>query len=308
MKYNPGEIYYSTFPKFQEVPDTKDFNIDSKKVNSTPRPAAVLWQVDSDHVIVAPLGSDGVQNHLLFGTFVPLRHQDYPELMKSGHDSYVKTNQVQLIDTKHLYPSIAPKKVTDLKPVDLARVQIYTLYATQTDKEYAHWIGEIVAKNIRVKAPAIEDAVLKELALPKRPMRTPKIAYERGDVTLGMFPPEINNPASTRLTGQHKAILLTDAQFGHIPPGQTYAVPLLPNQKENLPYFSANDVLLGTDRACVSQIQPLNRDWVGEKVAKLNTSQMIEVDRGLISSLGLQQQVINKAKSLIQTQRPKGRG
>lgn len=309
MKYNPGSVYYSNFPKLEQIPGTQDFNIDSLKPDPVPpRPIVVLEQIDQDRVIAAPIASDGAQGHLLYGTYVPLRHQDYPEMMKKGYDSYVKTNQVQVVHTNTFYPKISPQKVTDLKPVDLDRVQIYTLYASQTEKAYANWIGEIVAKNVRMKAPAVEKTVLNELSLPRRPFKPSRIAYERGDLILAQFQPEIGNPASQRLTGEHKAIIMTDSGFAHIPQGQTYAVPVLPNQKEYLSYFSPHDVLFGNDRACVSQLQPLNRDWIGLKGGKLNTAQMIEVDRGVISSLGLQQQVINKARSIIQTQRPRGRG
>lgn len=304
--YQAGDIYISMYPKFVQIPNTKDFNLDSMKPNATPRPIVVLQQIDENRLIAAPISSDAVQNHLKFPSFVPIQQKDYPDFLKK--DSFVKTNQVQVMDTGWLLPSAAPLKLGKLKSLDLDRVQIRTLFSTQTEKAYAQWISEMVAQSLPIPTEQTERDILQKLNLPDRLSIKPNIAYNRGDVRMCHFQPEKEKTSTERLYGDHRGILLTDAKYIHIPPVQAIVIPLVENKKENESYFSKHDIVFGDERACVSQIQPMNKGWINQKVSSLNATQIMEMDRAVISSLGLKQQVLNQSKSLIHQIRPKGRG
>jgi mRNA-degrading endonuclease toxin of MazEF toxin-antitoxin module len=298
-KLEAGDIYVCNFPKFVQIPDTQDHNIDSMKPEAKGRPIVVLQQIDQNRLIAAPISSDGVQNYLKYPSYVPIYQKAYPSFLKG--DSFVKTNQPQILDVKWLLPVHEPTKIGQLNPLDLDRVQLRTVYATQTETEYARWISEIVAKNIRIKPAIVETEILNKINLSDRVTIAPKVVIARGDVHLCHFQPEKHNPSENRIYGDHKAIVLTDSKYAHIPTGQTIVVPLIENKVENLAYFSSNDVVYGNERACVSQIQPMNRDWMEPKSASLNDSQTMELDRAVISALGLKDKVINHARSVIQT-------
>jgi len=302
QKFGRGDVYFCTFPKFVQIPNTIDHNIDSLKPSIRPRPVVVLEQVTLNRVIAAPITSDGVQNNLLFDSYVLIRKGDYEFLTK---DSFVKTNQVQILDTAWLYPSGSPKKVGELKNIDLDRVYQYTLYATQTEKEYVRWITQIVSKRVKVDPSQIRSKIEEKLGLPLKVSRTPVINFNRGDIFECHFQPIINSTSLERLHGNHKAIILTDARYAHIPQGQTIVVPLLENSHENMRYFSKYDVNARFEkkeyRVAVSQIQPMNRDWLDKHISRIKTTnQQIEIDRAVISVLGLREKVYKQANNLIQ--------
>lgn len=301
--YKPGDVYFCTFPKFVQRPNTNDYNIDSLKDNASPRPVAILHEIDSNRAIAAPISSDGSQNNLLYDTFVPIKAANYPSFLKK--DSFIKTNQIQVIDTKWLYPSTSPRLVGSLNTVDLDRTRYFSLYATQTEKAYTKWISEIVSKNVKsIDHGTLEAALKMELPLHSRPERRHPLDFNRMEVYKCHFQPAIHNPSPERISGTHAGILLTDGKFGHIPPGQTIAVPLVLNVEANKRVFSSLDVGISMNgqvmRACVSQIQPMNRDWIeGQALGKVDKLQMLDLDRSVINVLGLRDQVIEKSRSLI---------
>lgn len=303
--YQPGDIYFCMYPKFVQIPNTTDYNIDSVKIAATPRPIVVLQQVDSQKLIAIPISSDGAQNFLKFPSYLPLLKNDYPSFLKN--DSYIKTNQVQLLDVKWLVPQHQPIKVGQLNPLELDRAQLRTLYATQSESAYANWISEIVAKNIKTNPEQVEKEVLENLHMPDRLTIKPSMPFKRGDIYKCHLQPEISNASKERIYGDHNAVVMTDAKFAHISPTQTIVVPILDHKVENISYFSPHDVIFGNQRACVSQIQPMNKDWMENKAASLTMPQMMEMDRAVIATLGLKQQVIDRARSMIQQHRPKGR-
>lgn len=304
--FKPGESYFCSYPKFVQIKDKTDYNIDSTKIDPTPRPIVILQQIDDKRVIAAPVSSDQVQSHLQFPSYVPISAKDYPAFLKK--DSFVKTNQVSVLDVKWLLPTAQPRKVGDLNAIDLDRIQLYSLYATQAELNYAKWISEIVSKNMKIKPNEIEKDIMQQLSFPdRRQVSHPGNGFERGDVRICHFQPEIENSSPVRLYGDHKGIVLTDSKYAHIPKGQTIVVPLIDNKTSNLPFFGTHDVVFGDQRACMSQIQPMNRGWMDDKVASLNKPQMMEIDRSVISTLGLKQQVIDRARSIIQQPQQRGR-
>lgn len=299
--YEPGDVYFSTFPKFVQIAGTTDYNLDSLKPNPSPRPIVVLQQLSDRRIIVAPISSDGIQNHLLFPSYVPISHKQHPDFLKN--DSFIKTNQIQAIDVKWLHPSGAPRKAGQLQGLELDRVYQFALFVTQNEVSYARWISEIVTKNVKADPKKVERDVLDAMNLPNRNTRTPHVAYDRGEVFDCHFP-EVIKPATTdRVTGIQKAVVLTDAKYAHLPAGQTIVVPLIENTAENMRFASTHDVGFRIDgkdyRAAISQIQPMNRDWMDRLVARLAVGQQIELDRAVIAGLGIKQEVLRQSRSII---------
>lgn len=298
--FESGEIYFSHYPKFVQIPGTTDFNIDSVKPNATPRPLIVLQEIDKNRIIAVPISSDNVKNNLKFPSYVPIHQKDYPEFLNK--DSFIKTNQIQIMDTKWLHPAGSPQKVGQIKPVELDRVQIITLFTLQNETQYAKWISELVAKHVQAPAAQLEQDIIQRMKLPERQEINPSLKFDRGDVRICHFQPD-QQGSTERFHGTQKGIILTDAKYAHIPPIQTVAIPLIPNKPENKAYFSSHDVVFGKDRACVSQIQPMNKGWMEKQVGKLNVNQMMEVDRSVITSLGLKKKVMQESRTMMQQQK-----
>lgn len=302
--YKPGDVYFCTFPKFQQIPNARDYNIDSLKPSATPRPIVILQQVGTNRVIAAPITGDDAQFHKRSPTFVPLRRENYSTFLKK--DSFVKTDQLQILDMKWMYPSNAPRKVGQIQGVELDRVFLFSMYATQTELAYARWISEIVAKSTRLVSAEVERDVMEKMGFPPRPAGNPgPVPYSRGDIYMCHFQPILHPQTKERLEGTHPAIILTDSTFRHIPPGRTIVVPLLENSAEHSRFASQHDVILPlfgkTYRALVSQIQPMNSDWMDKPLHKLNISAQLEVDRAILTGLGMREKVIEQAKSIIKT-------
>lgn len=300
--YQPGDIYFSNFPKFVQRPDTRDFNIDSMKVNPSPRPMVVLQDINSKRLVGAPISSDKSGMNNIYPSFVPVRAADYPSFLRN--DSYIKLNQIQRIDTKWLYPSNAPVKVGQLKPIDLDRVRYFSLYATQTEPAYAKWITDIVSKNVKqLNHESLARDIIDNLGLPQRRERRSPAAFERNGIYKAHFQPEIRNPSTEILSGEHLAIMMVDGKYAMSPNGQSVVIPLIENTKENAHLSSANDVGIHMDgkvyRAAVSQMQPMNWDWIGNKVGTVDKQQMLDLDRSVVDTLGLKDNVIEKSREAI---------
>lgn len=300
--FEPGDIYFSSFPKFVQRPETMDYNIDSLKVNPPPRPIAVLEQIDANRIIAAPISAVTSGLSTVFPSFVPLKQSNYPETLTK--DSFIKLNQIQPMDTKWLYGSPAPVLAGRLNANDLDRTRYFSLYATQTEKAYANWISEIVSKNVKLSRADVETAVIKEMGLPDRRYRREPTGYQRGDIVMSHFQPAIHNPSSERIQGTHGAVLLVDGKHAQEPRGQTIVVPIVENSKDYIHLSSASDVGVTLDgkvyRALVSQIQPMNIDWMESRVGRVDKQQMLDLDRSVVNTLGLKDKVMEKSRSMIQ--------
>lgn len=300
--FEPGDIYFSSFPKFVQRPETVDYNIDSLKVNPRPRPIVVLEQVDKNRIIAAPISSDGSGMNTIFPSFVPLKQENYPKTLTK--DSYIKLNQIQTIDTKWLYGDPEPKLAGRLNDTDLDRTRYFSLYVTQTERAYAKWISEIVSKNVKIPRADIEAAVINEIGLPNRRTRKEPPGMQRGDIITSHFQPDSHQQSKERISGTHGAIVLVDGKYASAPRGQSIVVPMVENSKEFMHLSSAADVGITHEgkvyRALVSQIQPMNWDWMESQIGKVPQQQMLDLDRSVVNTLGLRNKVIEKSREMIE--------
>ncbi|MEK5061084.1 hypothetical protein BK126_26575 [Paenibacillus sp. FSL H7-0326] len=306
----PGDIFFSNFPKFVQRENAADYNIDSKKPNARPRPVVVLEEITPNRLFVAPITGDASGMNLSFPTFVPLKEKDYPGVLSK--DSFIKLNQNQSIDIKWIVDN---QKVGQLTPKDLDRTRHFSLYASQTEKAYSEWISEIVAKNVKVNRPDIERQVLDELNLPTRKFyRQPPIDLKRSDIVPCHFQPEILNQSKERIHGNHLGIVIVEGNIRQSPPGQSIVVPVVENKSDYVHLYSPKDVGVTINgqarRVLLSQMQPMNWSWMelDKKVGQVMKQQMLDVDRAVIDTLGLKPEVIKKSRSLISEQLMKNRG
>ncbi|WP_146000555.1 hypothetical protein [Paenibacillus pasadenensis] len=297
-RFAPGSVYFARFPKLEQVLDRPDYNMDSMKPGATPRPVFVLRQLDEERVLIAPSTTEKLGKKLDPTSFVPISGY---AMDKPGVLSYAKVSQIQPMPISKLLPADNPIQVDQLRPVDLDRVMLGSIYVTQTEQGYAKWISDIVSKNVRLDPQQLERQMTDELSLPDRPTESVRFPFKRGDIYMARYQPEIGNSDPARLTGQHPSIFLTDGENMHIPVGQTVVVPVLPNTEEYARYFSKHDVLLGDQRACMNQLQPMNRSWTDQQLlGQLTPGQQLEIDRGVLTSLGMREHIIERSKSLIQ--------
>lgn len=299
--YQPGNVYFGHFPKFIQIPDTQDYNIDSLKANAKPRPLAILQQLDQNRIIAAPITGDDARNHEIFSSYIPLRKNDYPQFL--AKDSFLKTNQIQVFDISWLYPIRQPKLVGALSAIDLERAQYFSLYSTQTVDAYTKWVTEIINKNVPSfkAAGELKNIDFQVLTYPSLPPHRAR-EFNRGDIVISKFPGTVP-PSSEKLVGEFPAVVLTDGNLGHIPTGQTIVIPLVPNISEYANFMSAFDTKVKSQgqvlRACVGQISPMNRDWMGERMGRLHPLEQLELDRGVITGLGMKKLVLDHSKSQI---------
>lgn len=304
--YEPGSIYFCQFPKFvQPLQGGKDYNVDSLKPGVNPRPAVVLQETDQRRLLVAPISSDGAGNNERVPTFLRMKRSDYPQILKN--DSFIKLNQMQVIDSQWLYPANAPQKVGDLKPLDLDRAQQLSLYATHTEESYVRWISEIVSKNLKVNAQqlrTLEENMGQDLKFVDSPTRNHPLPYDRGGIYSCLFQP--STPSSAyRLQGEHPGVLITPGNLVRVAPGQTLVVPLVEENQSLKALQSKHDLMVSIKdkdmRALVSQIQPVNYGWIDRnQLSRLTVGNQIEMDRAVISALGLRDHVLAASRELIQ--------
>lgn len=300
MEFERAEVYMCNFPKKDLVYPTAlakpDYNIHG------PHMAIMVTDhrnpnVPTDQALVIPISTiKSLNDREPLATYIPLKKDDYTFLKEN---CYGKTNQVQPLDRKWIGP-----KVGQINQRDMQQMYIGVMLSTGTYRFVEEYIDQQVTKRVieATKGPQEIAATIQE-PQPRDELRGTVNDFRRGDVIKGHFALTLRTrtePYSEHtLVGEKHAICLTNSFNRAVPSGQVLVVPLL-NEAEALKTNEHglvkitrkdNPYLDDTYFAQSTMIQPLNRNWITDRVGNIHPGQMREVNLSVLESVGVSKMV-----------------
>lgn len=290
------EVYYCDFPSNNLSVPTQlpppDYNLRGRHM------AIMLTDHNNPHVpdgqaLVIPISSLKDANRKDVAAYIPLKAENNPFL---NHDSFAKVNQIQPIDQSWI-----KSKVGDLHPKEMNMVNIGVMLATGTYKYVEQYIDQEVTRRVVQAFDGMNEvAAAKEpilLSNESHPVVGKVQDFRRADVIKTVFPRQARNhvsPSQHRLEGEYLAVCMTDYFNYNVPKGQVLVVPLLRADQVNPKNLDAvvavpkkfHEFLDCDFFAQTNLIQPLNRNWIQDRIGQIGAGSMKNVNVGVLQATG----------------------